>query len=229
MRRLKMTKSQRPQAKGQRGEHYRPKAASCGPNIKSILGVFVLIGGLFWLGVLLHEAGHVAAGGVFGARLTSLNVLGLDLLPSLRWNPMPGYYGFMDYSGDLSPSARDLVDLAGSLATLGVAVAAQLSLWLTRPQRGIIRWVNLTLCFFWLDVLTHTLPTLGIPSYLFFGARTTTQSAEAYLAAGSLGMPGWLFQALAVGLSIVPLAMTIVRWKLLIQVDKLNEAMSVNI
>lgn len=190
------------------------------------MGVLALIGGLFWLGVLLHETGHTVTAYVFRAQLTHLNVLGLDLFPSLRWAPEPGYYGYMSYEGDLTPVQHGLFDLAGSLSTLGAAVAAQLGLWLTHPRRGAARWGMLTLCFFWLDILTHTLPTLGIPAYLFFGARTITASAEAYLAAVSLGMPGWLFQALTIGVSITLLTLTVVRWKLLMQIDKLNGVMS---
>lgn len=190
------------------------------------LGMLALIGGLFWLGVFWHEAGHSIAAWVFGARLTRLNVLGLDLFPSLRWAPIPGYYGYMDYAGDLSPSERAFADLAGSTATFGVAVAAQLRLWLTRPQRGIARWVNLALCFFWLDILTHTLPTLVIPAYLFVGKRTLSPSAEAYLAAVLLGMPGWLFKVLTVGGSSGLLALTAARWKSFVQIDKLNEIKS---
>lgn len=191
-------------------------------KIARSLGVLALIGGLFWLGVLLHEAGHMAAAWAFGARITHLNVLGLDLLPSLGWAPEPGYYGYMRYAGDLSPFQRDIFELAGSLATLGAAIIAQAGLWLTHP-RGTARWAVLTLCFFWLDILTHTLPTLGIPAYLFFGTRTITSSAEAYLAAVSLGMPGRLFQTLAVGLSVGLLALTVMRWTLLVRADKLNQ------
>lgn len=195
-------------------------------NIKSSLGMLALIGGLFWLGVLLHEAGHIVAAWMFGAQLTRLNVLWLEIVPAIRWNPIPGFYGYMSYAGDLSPRAQDLVELVGSLSTFGVAVTAQAGLWLACPRRGIARWMMLTLCFFWLDILTHTLPTLGVPAYLLFGARTITSSAEAYLAAVSLGMPGWLFQALVIGLSIALLVLTLIRWKLLIQVDKLNQVMS---
>jgi hypothetical protein len=195
-------------------------------KIRHSLSVLALIGGLFWLGVLLHEAGHIVAAWMFGAQLIQLNVLGLDLLPSLQWAPMPGYYGFMDYNGVLSSTQETIVSLSGSLATFGVAVAAQLGLWLHHPRRGMARWAVLVLCFFWLDILTHTLPTLGIPAYLFFGSRTVTSSAEAYLAAVSLGMPGWLFQTLAVGSSVALLALTVIGWKLLAQGDKLNKVMS---
>lgn len=176
------------------------------------LGALALIGAIFWAGVLLHEAGHVLSALIFGARLTRLNVLGLEFLPSLRWQPMPGYYGYMTYQGDLTPVQDSLVSLAGSLATFSTAVVAQLVLWLIKPRPGAGRLAVLALCFFWLDILTHTLPTLGIPAYLFFGSRTLTPAAEAYRSAVALGMPGPLFQVLAVGLSLALLALTLFRW-----------------
>ena len=183
------------------------------------LGSLLLIGGLFWLGALLHEAGHIVSAWAFGARLTHLNVLGFDLLPRPAWHFQPGYYGFMRYEGDLTPTQGAVVRLWGSLATLSAALAAQALLWLARPRRGVARLSVLTLCFFWLDILTHTLPTMGVPSYLFFGQHTVTSAAEAYLAAVELGMPGPLFQALMVGLALALLAATVVRWVLLRWMD----------
>jgi hypothetical protein len=184
-------------------------------------GALLLIAALFWLGVLLHEAGHIVSAWIFGARLTRLNVLGLELVPRLGWRPLVGHYGLMSVRGALTPHQRDVMRLWGSLATLGAALAAQAVLWLTRPRRGAVRLCVLTLCFFWLDILTHTLPTLGIPAYLLFGTRTVTSSAEAYLAAVALGMPGWLFQALAVGVPVALLAATLIRWHLLRRADRL--------
>jgi hypothetical protein len=188
--------------------------------IRSV-GALLLIAALFWLGVLLHEAGHVVSAWIFGARLTRLNVLGLELVPRLGWHPLADHYGLMSFRGALTPHQRDVMRLWGSLATLGAALAAQAILWLTRPHRGAVRLCVLTLCFFWLDILTHTLPTLGIPAYLLFGTRTVTSSAEAYLAAVALGMPGRLFQALAVGVSVALLAATLIRWRLLRCADRL--------
>ncbi len=190
------------------------------------LGVLALIIVVFWLGTLLHEAGHAISAVLFGARLTYLNVLWLDLIPSLRWNPLPGYFGYMRYEGDLTPIQHGIVGLAGSLSTVFVAVAAQIILWLTRPRRGVVRLAVLTGCFFWLDVLTHTLPTLGIPAYLFFGVAETTPRAEAYLAAVALGMPGELFQALTLSLSVGLLGLTVIRWNRLSLADKPDKSVT---
>lgn len=183
------------------------------------VGAAALIAGVFWLGTLLHEAGHAASAMLFGARLTYLNILWLDLIPSVRWNPLPGYFGYMRYEGDLTPIQQEVVGLAGSLSTLLVAVAAQMILWLTQPRKGVARLVALTGCFFWLDMLTHTLPTLGVPAYLLFGVAETTPRAEAYLAAVALGMPGLLFQAFAIGLSAGLLALTLICWRRLRRTD----------
>lgn len=186
------------------------------------LGVVILVAVLFWLGVLLHEAGHIVSALAFGAHLTGLNVLGLDLVPRLAWNPLPGYYGYTSYQGHIHAEQEEIVRLWGSLSTFSLALIAQAVLWLTRPRRGIVRLTVLTLCFFWVDMLVHTLPTLGIPSYLFFGTRTITSAAEAYLAAVALGLPGWLFQVLAVGLSLGLLLATLIRWYLLMRFDRLK-------
>jgi hypothetical protein len=181
----------------------------------SLLVPLALIGGLFVLGVFVHEAGHAAAALAFGGRLTGINVLGMRLLPTFGWDFQAGYYGFMSYKGDLTPAQMEIVSLCGSMATFALALAAQ-AVWWTGPlRRGWPRWAVLTVCFFWLDVLTHTLPTLGIPAYLFFGKHEISRAAEAYLAAVALGMPGWLFQALAVGFSAALGAITVVRWLML--------------
>ncbi len=185
------------------------------------LSAIGLIGILFWLGVLIHEAGHVASALWFGARLTRLNVLGLDLIPHLAPNLLSGYYGYMTYEGHLADKQHEIVRLSGSLATLGVALAAQAVLWIARPRPGVARLAVLTLCCFWLDVLVHTLPTLGIPAYLLFGVQTITPAAEAYLAAVALGMSARTFQALAVGSALALFGLTLIRWRRLRQLDSL--------
>lgn len=188
--------------------------------LRNSLKALALIAALFWLGVLLHEAGHAASALLFGARLMWVNVLGLDLIPTLAWNPLSGYFGYMRYDSVLTPLQDEIVRLCGSLTTLWIALAAQCALWLGHRPKRFVRLALLTLCFYWLDILTYTLPTLGIPAYLFFGTHIVTEKAEAYLAAVEMGMSSWLFQVITLSLSIALLALTVARWYLLIQADK---------
>ena len=184
------------------------------------MGAVLLVAALFAVGVLVHEMGHVVALWAFGARLGGLYILGFKLYPRLLWRPLPGYYGYVYYEDTLPMAQQQTLLLCGSLATFAVALIAQVALWITRPCRGRVRLAFLTLCFFWLDILTHTLPTMGIPAYLFFGARTVSQAAEAYLAAVALGVSPVIFQASVVGVSLLLLVLTMIRWYRLAQADR---------
>jgi hypothetical protein len=166
--------------------------------------------------------GHVVALWIFGGRLAGLYILGFKLYPRLLWRPLPGYYGYVSPEDTLPAVQQQIFLLCGSLATLAAALSAQIILWATRPCRGMVRLALLTICFFWLDILTHTLPTMGIPAYLFFGGYTVSQANEAYLAAVTLGMPATVFQASVVGVSLLLLVLTMFRWYRLAQIDRLG-------
>jgi len=164
-----------------------------------------LAAALFALGTLWHEAGHGLAAIAF-ARVVRLNVLGVQLYPALGWDLQPGYWGCIWWQGHLTPNQRAWELLSGNLATLTVSVAA-LPLYLCRPWRGLARTALLILSLFFLDALLHTLPTFGLPMYLFFGRRDTETVSEGYQAAVALGLPGWVFQATVVGYAILAVAL----------------------
>lgn len=153
---------------------------------------------LFIVGILIHEAGHGAMAVAMGARVTRLEVLGVTLWPTLHVSPMDGYWGRIWWRGRLSPTQRAWVAIGGNLATMSVSFCALLlcAVLGERVRRFHIRvrTVLLVLGLFFLDTLTHTLPTFGLPMYLLFGRRDPETVSEAYLAATTLGCPGPLFQ-----------------------------------
>lgn len=176
----------------QRGWHLLRRAAGHA-------GVVV---GLFVLGTLVHEAGHGLVAIFFGARVVRLNVLGVQIYPSLAWDFQMGYFGRVWWRGQLTSGQRAWVLLAGNLATMAVSFVALLIL-LWRQFRGLMHTALLTLSFFFLDTLAHTLPTFGLPMYLLFGRRDVESISEGYLAAVSLGVPGWTFQMAVVGYAML--------------------------
>jgi hypothetical protein len=168
-------------------------------------------GGLFVLGTLMHEAGHGLAAILFGAQVVRLNVLGIQVYPSLVWDFQPGYFGRIWWQGPLAPRRRAGVLLSGNLVTMVVSFTALLLYLRCRP-RGLAHTALLTLSLFFLDTLAHTLPTFGLPMYLLFGRRSVETVSEGYLAAVVLGVPGWVFQLAIVGYSL--LAMVLLGWRL---------------
>ncbi len=171
-----------------------------------LLGHLGLAAALFALGTLWHEAGHGLAAIVFGARVVRLNVLGVQLYPALDWDLQPGYWGRIWWQGHLMPGQRAWELLSGNLATLTVSIVA-LPLYLRCPWRGLARTALLTLSFFFLDALLHTLPTFGLPMYFLFGRRDAETVSEGYQAAVALGLPGWVFQVAVVGYAILAVAL----------------------
>lgn len=165
-----------------------------------------IVVGLFVLGTLVHEVGHGLTAVVFGARVVQLNVLGIQLYPSLGWDYQARYFGRIWWQGQLTSNQQAWVLLAGNLATMAVAFTALL-LYLRWRSNGLIGTILLTLSFFFLDTLTHTLPTFGLPMYLFFGRRSVESVSEGYLAAVSLGVPGRVFQAMVVGYGLLAAAL----------------------
>jgi len=67
------------------------------------------------------------------------------------------------------------------------------------------------LSLFFLDTLLHTLPTLGLPMYLFFGRRDPSSVSEGYLAAQTLGCAGPVFQGIVVAYSLVATGIIVYR------------------
>ncbi len=170
---------------------------------------------LFIGGVILHEAGHAVAAVLLGAQIVRVNVIGLDVWPAFRLNVQPGYWGRIWWQGQLAPPQRAWVSLSGNLATLAVSlVALPVFLTLSAPAHTPAREGQVyrvpcgqtalaMLSLFFLDSLLHTLPTLGLPIYLFFGRRDPATGSEGYLAATALGCPGTFFQGGIVAYSLL--------------------------
>ena len=157
-----------------------------------------------------HEvAGHGLIGLLAGGKVTRLQVLGVQLWPELTWTGIgQGFTNLGECELRDIPTAtgQRLSDLAGSLSTWCVGFAACVILWLYQWcgwRRAL--WVCLT--FWCTDLLSFTLPSLGLRRGIVFG----TSFSEPYEAATALGIPGWLFQAFAIGTSLVIISATVTR------------------
>jgi hypothetical protein len=80
-----------------------------------------------------------------------------------------------------------------------------------RRQTTWLRTTLVVLSLFFLDTLLHTLPTLGLPMYLFFGKRDPASVSEGYLAAQALGCPGLVFQGIVVAYSLLATGIIVCR------------------
>ena len=160
--------------------------------------------------VAWHEvAGHGLIGILAGGKVTRLQVLGVQLWPELTWTGIGQgltNLGVCDLRDFPTPTGQRLSDLAGSLSTWCVGFAACVILWLYQ-WRGWRRVLLVCLTFWCTDLLSFTLPSLGLRRGIVFG----TSFSEPYEAATALGVPGWLFQALAIGTSLGILSATVAR------------------
>ena len=153
-------------------------------------------------GVAWHEiVGHGLAGVLCGGRVDRVQFWGLQFVPTLAWTGLGEGLGAADVSGLKNTAAEQITQLAGSVSTALAAAVALLLLRITRP-RGVSRLALICVGLWSLDLLTFTLPSLGWRRYIWFG----TTYSEPYDAAMALGIPGPLFQLLAVGGSLLVLA-----------------------
>jgi hypothetical protein len=173
-------------------------------------GIAVIILGVLWLGTLVHEAGHALVGTAYGLRVTEMNVLGLNLYPRLRFHVQPGYFGYVLFEGAMPHrQAGQYMTMAGSLSTLAVAVLALAVFWVWPPRRTWPRLILTAFCFSWVDLLWHT-------SFALVGLRDRS-FAETYSALVALGAAEWLAGTATIGISILLLVLTVLRWRQLVR------------
>lgn len=160
--------------------------------------------------VAWHEvAGHGLIGVLAGGKVTRLQVLGVQLWPELTWTGIgQGFTNLGECEVRDIPTAtgQQLSDLAGSLSTWCVGFSACVILWL-HQWCGWRRSLLVCLTFWCTDLLSFTLPSLGLRRGIVFG----TSFSEPYEAATALGIPGWLFQAFAIGTSLGIISATVTR------------------
>lgn len=157
------------------------------------------------LGTAWHEVlGHGFVGAACGGRVTEIVVLGVRLWPDRAWTGSVGAFGSCDVVGVRAGLCEHLWLLTGSLSTFAVSASAVLLLQL-RKWKPPARLVLFGLSLWWIDLLTYTLPSLGLRRYLLFGRR----HAEPFDAAVAMGIPGWLFQLLTFGVCLLLAVLTI--------------------
>ena len=181
-----------------------------GRRIVWIPTIAAIVVAVLWLGTLIHEGAHALVAAACGARVEEMNVLGLDIYPALRVHYRPGYYGYVRFDRRLPSPQVELMAAAGSLSTLAVALLAQVVLWINPPRRRWLRLLVIGFCFSWLDLLYHTLPTMGLRPPFF--ALRLVERAEAYNALVALGLPAWWLGAAVVAISLMLLVLTLARW-----------------
>ena len=160
--------------------------------------------------VAWHEvAGHGLVGLLVGGQVTRLQILGVQLWPELTWTGIGQGFtnlGECDLRDIPTPTGQRLSALAGSLSTWCVGLVACLLLWLYQ-WRGWRRALLVCLTLWCIDLMTFTFPSLGLRR----GIVTGTSYSEPYEAATALGIPGWLFQAFAIGISLGILSAMVTR------------------
>ncbi len=178
----------------------RVKSGSQFGRAAAFLALLIL---LYPLGVICHELlGHGGVGILAGGRVVQVEILGLDIWPRLAWRGWQGHYGECHVDGITDPRGQAWMALGGALSTWLVSVTAT-GLLLARRWKRPTRWVLACFSLWWIDLLTYTLPSWGLPRSILWGQRTFS---EPYEAARALGLPGPAFQFLAVSASVALLA-----------------------
>jgi TRAP-type C4-dicarboxylate transport system permease small subunit len=158
-------------------------------------------------GTAWHElVGHGLTCVALGGRITYVEILGVELWPSLTCSGWPDAYGHCGVDGLPTPRCEQVVNLAGSVSTWLVSVIAITALW-ARRWRRLARLIFVCLGTWWIDLLTYTLPSWGFRRSILWGPVYS----EPYQAATGLGIPGWIFQAVVVACSALLASALILR------------------
>ncbi len=147
------------------------------------------------LGVAWHEVvGHGLVGMLAGGRISYVVILTVQFWPEIRWVGWTGQYGACGVDDIPTTTGSAFMSLGGAMSTWCVGVIATILLR-TRQWGPRLRIVLLVLSLWWIDLLTYTLPSWGLPRSVFWGQA---EYSEPYEAAVELGVPGPLFQGFVV-------------------------------
>jgi len=135
---------------------------------------------------------------MFGGQVGRVIVRGFEIFPQFAWQGESREYGSCTVYGIESETGRQAMRLGGSMSTWLVSVVAVVLLCL-KPRCTWARTILALLGIWWIDLLTYTLPSLGIPRMILWGGFPD----EPYAAAVALGISGPLFQAFVIGSSAI--------------------------
>jgi hypothetical protein len=165
-------------------------------------------------GVLCHEVvGHGLVGVLAGGRISEVEILTIRVWPQVQFLGWSGRYGACEVVDITTPTGQALMSLGGAMSTFIVALVATLLLWIRpgAPGGRVARPILITLSFWWIDLLTYTLPSWGVRRSVFWGQW---MYSEPYEAAKSLGIPGPAFQA------FVLIACALLLWALIARIRR---------
>ncbi|MFN0204939.1 MAG: hypothetical protein ACKVS6_01340 [Planctomycetota bacterium] len=115
-------------------------------------------------------------------------MLGLQVWPEIHYKWSADYLGYVNWSNITNETHRHWMSLAGSASTFIVSILT-LTLFYIKSWSGWRRDALFWLSLWWFDLLTYTLPVLGVRKYIIFGSYRT----EPHDAAVALGVPSLVF------------------------------------
>ncbi len=153
-----------------------------------------------------HEASHALAALALGGRILSMNVLGIQWIPSIQLATDFGFGGYTTWLIPFNAVSTRLIVAAGSTGTLAIALLAAVSLNLFRA-RGITRTALIALSFYFADSIIHLIPVLGTTSN---AAPPWVRSfAEAHYALLDLGVKSQVYFIFVFASTLIILALLI--------------------
>ena len=123
------------------------------------------------LGILLHEAAHVAAAVLLGGTIDELTIFSLHLFPSLELSSWDGSLGSMSATVPNTKQILGIIDFAGSASTATIGLIILILLQKRFLSRFHPLFLTSALMLASDFVFYSTLPLLGLRHYVFIGGK----------------------------------------------------------
>jgi len=166
-----------------------------------VLYTILLIPFMVVLVTLVHEAGFMFTGIGFGGKVEYFELFGMVFYPKLSYssNWWPNF-GETQVTGSFSWNQLLWQIFMGSGATYAISLLFQISFWIIRWSNYFVQIFLLFGCWWCMELFYHTMPTIGIPEFIFWGFKGYDPSfSQSYFAAVEFGLKPWIFQALTFG------------------------------
>lgn len=151
-----------------------------------------------------HEFSHAVTALAFGGRILSMNILGVQWIPSIQLATDFGFGGYTTWLIAFNSVTTRIIVVAGSTGTLLIAMLAALALNVFRV-RGLMTTALAALSLYCTDSIVHIIPVLGRTSN---SAPPWVRSfSEAYYALLDLGVPGIVYIGTVLVVTVAILAL----------------------